>query len=97
MIGISTFAFFCFLVFVLFYLSGLLVKWLVRVNISPKQQIQIIEKKLYSPDEKTNYTVEKIDNLESTVFQGSSYISLKIKGRLMYNNNQPKTPSLWKC
>jgi len=77
MVVISTFAFFCFLVFVFFYLSGLLVEWLVKVNISPKQQMQIIEKKLYSPDEKTNYTVEKIDNLEITDFRGSSYVALK--------------------
>ncbi|CAJ0894786.1 7983_t:CDS:10 [Entrophospora sp. SA101] len=39
--------------------------------------IQVIEKKLYSIDEKTNYTVEKIDNLESTVFRGSSCVALK--------------------
>ncbi|CAJ0761989.1 21774_t:CDS:10, partial [Entrophospora sp. SA101] len=49
----------------------------IRVNVSPRQQIQVIEKKLYSIDEKTNYTVEKIDNLESTVFRGSSCVALK--------------------
>ncbi|CAJ0747493.1 23551_t:CDS:10 [Entrophospora sp. SA101] len=38
---------------------------------------QIFQNKNYSLDEKTNYTVEKIANLEITGFRGSSYVALE--------------------
>ncbi|CAJ0913768.1 12909_t:CDS:2 [Entrophospora sp. SA101] len=56
---------------------ALFVEWLVRIEIPASQQDQIFQNKNYSLDEKTNYTVEKIDNLEITGFRGSSYVSLK--------------------
>ena len=70
------FVFFCLLIFVYFYLSGLVVEWLIRINLSPRQQVQIIEKKNYAVDEKTHYSVEKIANLENTVFWNSPYVYL---------------------
>lgn len=81
-----TFALVLFLMFIYFWLSGLLIKMLIRIDIPANQQDKIFRDKIYSVDEKTNYSVEKIDNLEITGFRGSSYVSLK--GMISLKNKQ---------
>ncbi|RHZ36954.1 ATP-binding protein [endosymbiont GvMRE of Glomus versiforme] len=63
------------LIFIYFLLSGWLVNWLIKVNITPQQQTQILQKKTYTLDEKTSYSVNKFDNLEITTFR--NYATLK--------------------
>jgi len=64
---------------------------LLRINVSSKQQSQILQHKVYNLDKETSYTVEKLDNLEATTSRVFfSYVSLK--GTLLLNNkNQKKT------
>ncbi|RHZ37505.1 AAA family ATPase [endosymbiont GvMRE of Glomus versiforme] len=97
MSGFFVFVFFAFLVFVYFLLSGMLVEWLVRINLSPHQQVQIIEKKTYVLNEKTNYSVKKIDNLESSVFWGGSPHYVSLKGTLLLSDGKNKKTINFVC
>jgi hypothetical protein len=72
-----TIGYFLALLLVYFYLSGKLIKWLTRIEIPASQQDQIFQNKIYSADEKTHYSVEKIINLEINGYRGSSYVDLK--------------------
>lgn len=55
------------LLFVYYLISDWLVKKLVRISLSPANLKQVLTQKVYSPDEKTNYSVEGFDNLKITV------------------------------
>lgn len=86
--SLFTLAFAGLLLFIYFCISGWLIEWLIKINISPRQQIQILQKKVYALDEKTNYPAEKLDNLEITVFRNSTYSSLT--GTLSLNVGKSK-------
>lgn len=54
-----------------------------------------MEKKSYELDEKLSYKVEKINNLETTIFRGSPYVSLT--GSLLLSNGKEKKTISFIC
>ena len=75
-----------FLLTIYFYLSGILVEWLTRIELSPQQQIQILSQKTYSI-KKENYTVN-LDRLEVISYFSSPHTALK--GSFTFQNKQRK-------
>jgi len=75
-----------FLLAIYFFLSGALVEWLIRIELSPHQQIQILSQKTYSI-KKDNYSAN-FDQLEITTYFNSPHTSLK--GSFTFHNKQKK-------
>ena len=69
-----------------FYLSGILVEWLTRVELSPHQQVQILSQKVFTL-EKESYSAN-LDQLEITNYFSSPHATLK--GSLTFHNKQKK-------
>jgi len=69
-----------------FFLSGILVEWLIRIELAPHQQIQILSQKTYSI-KKENYSAN-LDQLEITAYFNSSHTSLK--GSFAFHNKQKR-------
>ena len=69
-----------------FFLSGILVEWLIRIELTPHQQIQILSQKTYSI-KKENYSAN-LDQLEITAYFNSPHTSLK--GSFAFHNKQKR-------